>query len=192
MNELMDNSQTMSSREIAELTGKRHDHVRRDIKNMLGKLEKDVREFETQYADRQGRWQIEYRLPAEHALCLIAGYDTKSRMLIMSRMRDIDQVLESIKDFEVPDDLPDMYVYAIRESETGRIKIGISRDPEQRLKQLQTGNSQTLVLVAYQKAENRYQDESRAHKDNQGHHVRGEWFTSRAQITKSGAPGMRS
>lgn len=46
---------TMSSREIAELTGKRHDHVMRDIRNMLKKL------YPEGVSPDQGRPQEEYR-----------------------------------------------------------------------------------------------------------------------------------
>ena len=96
---------------------------------------------------------------------------------IFSDIADSKAVIRALQEFEVPDDLPDMYVYAIREKETGRIKIGISRDPESRLKQLQTGNSQQLELIAYRKAENRYKDEARLHRMFSDYHVRGEWFS---------------
>lgn len=46
---------TMSSLEIAELTGKRHDSVMRDIRNMLGELESDLHSFEEIYKDQGGR-----------------------------------------------------------------------------------------------------------------------------------------
>ena len=100
---------------------------------------------------------------------------------IVAQISDSKAIIRALQDFEVPDDLPDMYVYAIRESESGRIKVGISRDPETRLKQLQTGNSQQLELVAYRKAENRYQDEAPTHQLLGGYLVRGEWFSPDAQ-----------
>ena len=99
---------------------------------------------------------------------------------ILSQVGDSKAVLRALNDFEVPEDLPYLYVYAIRESETGRIKLGISRDPHARLRQLQTGSSQELELVAYRKAENRYQDEGAVHHANATLRIRGEWFEGSA------------
>ncbi|MBV5307905.1 BRO family protein, partial [Chromatium okenii] len=66
------------------------------------------------------------------------------------------ELIYALNNFEIPSDLPDMYVYAIREKNTGNIKLGISKDPESRLQQLQTANSGELELVAYRKAINRF------------------------------------
>lgn len=95
---------------------------------------------------------------------------------LLGQIRDSKLILEALNDFEVPEELPDMYVYAIREQETGRVKLGISKDPEQRLRTLQTGNSSKLELVAYKKAENRFKDEQQLHKLAANEHIRGEWF----------------
>ena len=185
MNVILSNQPlTMSSREIAELTGKQHGHVKRDIRKMLSSMGKNEIDFRSTYKDARGRTQTLYKLNAEDAICLISGYDLESRVMITSRLKDMSEVLEAIRNFEIPDDLPDMYVYAIQEAETGRIKIGISRDPQQRLKQLQTGNSQELKLVAYQEAKNRFKDEHLAHIANSSNHIRGEWFSSSASIEK--------
>jgi len=101
---------------------------------------------------------------------------------IFDRIKDARIIIDALKDFEVPEDIGDVYVYAIKESETGRIKLGISRDPHARLKQMQTGNSQVLEMVAYRKASNRFKDESAIHSKNAQHHIRGEWFAESATL----------
>lgn len=103
-----------------------------------------------------------------------------ARDAMIAQIRDVKHILESIRDFEVPDDLPDMFVYAIRDRETGHIKLGISRDPRARVAQLQTGNSHELELVAYRRAENRFADEHAIHADAEAYRLRGEWFTASA------------
>lgn len=101
--------------------------------------------------------------------------------LLLSQVIDWRTVAKALNEFEVPDDLPDLFVYAIRAVDTGHIKLGISRDPRTRLAQLQTANSSKLELVAYKPATNRFADEAQLHREYQSYLVRGEWFTSAAQ-----------
>ena len=103
-----------------------------------------------------------------------------AKSAIIKQVSDTRSVLNALNDFEVPDDLPDMYVYAIRECDTGNIKLGISRDPEQRLKQMQTGNSSRLELVSYREAKNRFKDERALHFKAADYRIRGEWFNHNA------------
>ena len=53
----------MSSIEIAELTGKEHYNVMRDIATMLKSLEIDAFNFEGTYLDSLGREQRNFLLP---------------------------------------------------------------------------------------------------------------------------------
>ncbi|PHM27813.1 Rha family transcriptional regulator [Xenorhabdus innexi] len=90
----------MSSREIAELTGKNHPHVCRDIRTMLSALyggdESDyIRKPDLVYLTNQGvdcvqydqsnanAW--EYRLNRRHTEILISGYDVQRRAAIIDR-----------------------------------------------------------------------------------------------------------
>ena len=52
---IMNQTQTMSSREIAELTGKEHKNVLRDIREMLEGLEINLAQFSAQYKDSSGK-----------------------------------------------------------------------------------------------------------------------------------------
>jgi hypothetical protein len=108
----------------------------------------------------------------------VGGWRLSLKML--ESVGELDRILAALREFEVPSDIPDMFVYAIREHDTGNIKLGISRNPLQRLKTLQVGNSSKLSLVAYRRALNRFADEREAHSNAGGYSLHGEWFTAEA------------
>jgi len=66
-------------------------------------------------------------------------------------------------------------VYLIRGND-GKYKIGIAKNPTQRIKQLQTGNSDKLVIIETYQSENASKIETALH--NHYGHLRneGEWF----------------
>lgn len=79
---------TMSSREIAELTGKQHKHVLTDIRNMLSEIQSA--EKSADYQDARGRSQPMLLLNKEETLCLVAGYNVKLRMAIIKRWQELE------------------------------------------------------------------------------------------------------
>ena len=81
---------TMSSLEIAELTGKQHKHVIRDIRNMLNQLEIQSAQFWADYKDSKGRTYQCYHLPKDETLCLVSGYNVQMRMAIIKRWQELE------------------------------------------------------------------------------------------------------
>ena len=71
---------TMSSLEIAELTGKQHKHVLTDIRNMMSSLNIDSAVFTAQYKDSTGRGLPMFNLPKELADLLLTKYKGLSRV----------------------------------------------------------------------------------------------------------------
>ncbi len=92
---------------------------------------------------------------------------------------DIASVLVNMKVDSIEEE---GYVYYIQEIETGNIKIGVSKDPERRLKQLQIGNSSNLKLIKTEQYKNRYEAFNREyylHCANDDSNIHGEWFDSK-------------
>ncbi len=105
---------TMSSREIAELTGKQHFHVTRDIRNMLANMYDGIPDdykpekllinppnpnlvmgvHTVKYdQDITGRPIYEYRLDKRHTLNLLTRYDDKGRMRVIDRWLELEEKL---------------------------------------------------------------------------------------------------
>ena len=95
MSELLtfNNELTMSSREIAELCNKRHDHVCRDIENLnleYGKLSLP-KVGECDYTADNGQTYREFRLTKEQTIDLITGYRADLRIKINRRWQELEQ-----------------------------------------------------------------------------------------------------
>lgn len=82
--------QTMSSKEIADMTGKRHDHVLADIRNMFEQLQIDSTEFSGQYKDSTGRTLPCFNLNKDLSICLVSGYNVQLRMAIIKRWNELE------------------------------------------------------------------------------------------------------
>lgn len=86
-------SATMTSREIAELTSKRHDHVLRDIDGLLETLNPELGNGFKSSTYTSGDPPREYRmfmLDQDSVYCLVAGYDANSRMRIIKRWQELE------------------------------------------------------------------------------------------------------
>ena len=101
---------TMSSLEIAELTGKQHKHVLTDIRNMLNQLEIQSAVFTAQYKDSIGRSLPMFNLPKDETLCLIAGYNVQVRMRIIKRWQELEQ--KESAQFKMPKTLSEALLLA--------------------------------------------------------------------------------
>ena len=66
-------------------------------------------------------------------------------------------------------------LYIIQSDVTGMIKVGRSKDPQKRLKQLQTGNPNKLKLIASFKGEG--WKEKTLHERLRRYRLEGEWFS---------------
>lgn len=100
---------TMTSREIADLTGRLHGNVMRDIRVMLDAIEQDsnlnpVCKTVT-YVGTNGQSYDQYELDKDACLTLLLGYDAVARMRVVKRWQQLEeQALSGV--FTVPQDLP--------------------------------------------------------------------------------------
>lgn len=87
--------QTMTSLQIAELTGKSHSHVIRDIKKMLAALQKeepnlDLIDFKGVYEEKDGKgFTVLFRLNEQYTVCLVTGYDVPARLKVIKKVDEL-------------------------------------------------------------------------------------------------------
>lgn len=95
---------TMSSREIAELTGKEHKNVLRDIRDLIEQGAIDRLKIEPiSYHDSYGREQTAYELDFDATMTLVTGYNAVLRAKVVKRWRELE---EGGAKPAIPKDLP--------------------------------------------------------------------------------------
>lgn len=85
---------TMSSREIAELAGRDHGNVMRDIRSMVEAISMDSNlnpcAESTTYTGKDGRQYPQYELDRDTCLTLLLGYDAVARMKVVKRWQELE------------------------------------------------------------------------------------------------------
>jgi anti-repressor protein len=93
--------QTMSSKEIADLTGKEHRNVLRDIREMLDQLGcSDLSSKEYQVILAPNNMTAEILLNKDLSVCLVSGYNVQLRMAIIKRWNELEA--QAQQNFAVP------------------------------------------------------------------------------------------
>ena len=81
---------TMSSLEIAKLTGKEHFHVLRDIRTMLEELEIEPSKFGCLVKMPSGQTSTTFNLPKHECMVLVTGYSIKLRSAVLRRWQELE------------------------------------------------------------------------------------------------------
>lgn len=98
LSELLESDVKMTTREISEVTGKRHDHVKRDVEVMFRELDLDAPNLGVIYLDSMNRQRIEYVLDKELTFTLMTGYSIKLRNAVIKRWFELENQSMSIQD----------------------------------------------------------------------------------------------
>lgn len=115
MSNLITTAQTMSSLEIAALTGKNHADVLRDVRKMLLELEVDESRFAGVYLGGNGEQRKLFNLDREHTDCLLTGYSAKARMLVIKRWHELES--QQVAVFKIPSTLSGALMLAAQQAE---------------------------------------------------------------------------
>ena len=143
-NELIPNQKGMTSLEIAEITGKRHDAILRDIRNLLKQGVSHHNFVETSYKQSQPRGGYKelpcFNLTPKGCLILASGYDAVLREKIINRLEYLENEKKVIK-------TPQTYLEALEalvasEKEKEQLRI----ETEQQQKQIEQKDAKITKL----------------------------------------------
>jgi len=85
-------NQTMTTLEIAEITGKNHYHVLRDVRDLIDQEAITESSFgASEYKDASGKTNVMYTLDFQATMTLITGYNAKLRARVIARWRKLEE-----------------------------------------------------------------------------------------------------
>lgn len=125
---------TMTSLEIAEVTGKQHAHVMRDIRSLL---EQGVNESNfglVEYTDKKGEARPMYQLTKKGCLILASGYDALLREKIINRWEELE--MKEQAQYQVPQSFAEALMLAAKQQE----------QIEKQAKQLEASSKEIVAL----------------------------------------------
>lgn len=91
---ILENKETLTSLEVAEITGKEHYNILRDIKDEISKIGEERGQLifeESYYTNNQNKQQPMYILTVDGVLQLGARYSAEVRFLLIQKVRELQQ-----------------------------------------------------------------------------------------------------
>jgi len=179
---IYNNERRVGTKTIADGFNRKHDNIKRLVQKYQKEFEK-ITFLKQSITKGKTKNFEEYFLTYDQLLFLISVIrngegviDLKAQMI---KAKNISSAIDLIKAFDF-DTLPVRYVYAVVDNQN-RIKIGISNNPKERVKNLNVGNADELTLIFTKKADKRgYTNEIEFHKKCEPFLIRSEWFSSKA------------
>ena len=113
---LSEHKKTITSLEIAELTGKNHAHILRDIRNLLSQGVNESNFGLVEYTDKKGERRPCYELTKKGCLILASGYDALLREKIINRWEELE-TKERTGGFVVPQTFSQALMLAAKQQE---------------------------------------------------------------------------
>jgi Rha family phage regulatory protein len=112
------NQEVITSREIAELTGKQHAHVMRDIRSLISQLtdlEFNQSNFGlVDYRAGNNQLRTQYALTKEGSLLLMTGYNVNMRLAVQKRWQELE---ESQNKLQIPTSFKEALLLAVKQQE---------------------------------------------------------------------------
>lgn len=93
----------MTSLEIAEVTGKQHAHIMRDIRKILEQGVNQSNFGLVKYKDKKGEMRDMYSLTPKGCLILASGYDALLRERIINRLEQLEKSITVQPSYQIED-----------------------------------------------------------------------------------------
>lgn len=128
---------TMSSKEIAEVTGKQHSHIMRDIKKQLEQQGISQSIYGSTYLDAQQKERACFNLDYDQTMILVSGYSIPLRAKIIKRWRELEEAVKP--SYLIEDQIQRAEAWIIEQKEKKQLLL-VNQEQEKRVKRLVHNN----------------------------------------------------
>lgn len=130
---------TMTSLEIAEITGKKHAHVMRDIRSLIEQGVNGSNFGLVNYKDKKGELRPMFELTPKGCLILASGYDALLREKIINKLEELEK--NRREQYQVPQSFSEALMLAAKQQE--KIESNNSLLSNRRTKRLYSSRPQS-------------------------------------------------